>query len=88
MPNKTDDFARKSIESTDEASRDSGSDIPGGTGVVSDEDIQAIGQKSAEGKPTGQDRSTENYEETIPTHGVAGAQNHADTTSDIACIED
>lgn len=88
MANQTDDFARKSIESTDQAQHESGSDIPGGTGVVGDEDIQSINQGSAEGKPTGQDHSTEDYGETIPTHGIAGVQNHADTTSDIAHIED
>ncbi|MCU1288799.1 MAG: hypothetical protein JWN60_1028 [Acidobacteria bacterium] len=64
-----------------------GSDIPGGTGEISDEDINAIDEDLA-GKPTGQDHSTENYGESMPDGGVGGVQNHSDPTSDIARIND
>lgn len=67
---------------------ESGRDIPGGDGFVADEDINSINDENRDGKPTGQDHSTENYGETMPTGGVGGVQNHSDTTSDIAHIED
>ncbi len=63
-----------------------GSDIPGGDGTISDEDMDQIsgGRKGAK---TGQDHSTENRENMIPTSGVGAIQNSSDTTSDIAHIE-
>ena len=64
-----------------------GSDIPGGDGTVSDEDMNAI-DDSGRGKKTGQDHSTENREDIMPTSGVGAIQNSSDTTSDIAHIED
>ncbi|HEX8287675.1 MAG TPA: hypothetical protein VF556_06770 [Pyrinomonadaceae bacterium] len=64
-----------------------GRDIPGGTGEISDEDINAIDEETAD-KPTGQDHSTENYGESMPDGGVGGVQNHSDPTSDIARIDD
>ena len=64
-----------------------GSDIPGGDGTVSDEDMNAI-DDSGRNKKTGQDHSTENREDIMPTSGVGAIQNSSDTTSDIAHIED
>lgn len=65
----------------------SGRDIPGASGDVSDEDINAISGKSDAGE-TGQDHSTENYGESFPESGVGAVQNASDTTSDIAHIEE
>jgi hypothetical protein len=67
----------------------SGRDIPGGTGDVSDEDINAISNETAAAETEiGQDHSTENYGDTFPDHGVGAVQNANDTTSDIAHIDD
>jgi hypothetical protein len=67
----------------------SGRDIPGGTGEVSDEDVNAISDATDAGETkTGQDHSTENYEESFPDSGVGAVQNANDTTSDIAHIEE
>ena len=60
---------------------DTGSDIPGGDGTISDEDMHAIsGGKQRKG---GQDHSLENYEDSEPTSGVGAIQNSSDTSSDI-----
>jgi len=67
---------------------DTGSDIPGGDGTVSDEDVNAIDAGNDDGKPIGQDHSLENYEDSEPTSGVGAIQNSSDTTSDVAHIED
>ncbi len=64
-----------------------GSDVPGGDGTVSDEDVNAISDDGGD-KPTGQDHSLEDYEKTMPTDGVGGVQDQSDTMSDIAHIED
>ncbi len=66
---------------------ETGSNIPGGDGTVSDEDVNAIsgGRKN---QKTGQDHSTENHEKTAPTGGVGAIQDYSDTGSDIAHIED
>lgn len=67
----------------------SGRDIPGGSGDVSDEDIQAISDADEDTKKEiGQDHSTENYGESFPDSGVGAVQNASDTTSDIARIDD
>lgn len=74
---------------TSEKDLQSGSDIPGGDGKVSDEDVNDItGGKSDEQKKIGQDHSLENYAETMPTGGVGGVQDSSDTTSDIARIKE
>ena len=59
-----------------------GSDIPGGDGTISDEDMHAIsgGKKGAK---TGQDHSTENREDMLPTSGVGAIQNSSDTSTDV-----
>lgn len=67
----------------------SGRDIPGGSGDVSDEDINAISNETTAGETEiGQDHSTENYGDSFPDHGVGAVQNANDTTSDIANISD
>ena len=65
---------------------ETGSDIPGGDGTISDEDMHAIsgGKKGAK---TGQDHSTENRENMMPTSGVGSFQDSSDTSTDIAHIE-
>ena len=78
-------------EETAERKKDesaTGRDLPDADGTVSDEDVDAIGQKDREGKPTGQDHSTENYGDTFPDHGVGAVQNENDPTSDVARIDD
>jgi hypothetical protein len=76
-------------QAEEERNRRSGSDIPGGTGVVGDEDINAIGDANEKSdRQTGQDHSTEDYEKTMPERGVGAVQDHSDTTSDVARIED
>ena len=65
-----------------------GRDLPNGDGTIGDEDIQAIDENESKGKPTGQDHSTENRENTAPTSGVGAVQNSSDTTSDIADINE
>lgn len=64
-----------------------GSNIPGGDGTVSDEDVNKIGG-GGKRKPTGQDHSLENYADSMPTSGVGAVQNSNDTTSDVARIAD
>ena len=66
-----------------------GSDIPGGDGTVSDEDVKAIdGRKAGKRSEKGQDHSLEDYEKTMPTSGVGAVQSRSDTTSDIADIDE
>ena len=65
-----------------------GSDIPGGDGTVSDEDVNAIDDGCGKSAPTGQDHSTENYGETMPDSGVGAVQDSSDTGSDVAPIDD
>jgi len=71
---------------TDEKSTtETGSDIPGGDGTISDEDMNAI--SGGRRRKTGQDHSTENREDMMPTSGVGAIQDSSDTSSDIARIE-
>ena len=64
-----------------------GRDLPSADGMVSDEDVKAITDDKSD-KPIGRDHSLENYGDTIPDGGVGGAQDHSDTTSDVARIRD
>ena len=64
-----------------------GSDIPGGDGTISDEDVNAIDDDGS-GKTTGQDHSTENREGQMPDSGVGAVQDSSDTGSDAALIDD
>jgi len=63
-----------------------GSNLPHGDGTVSDEDVNAI-SGGRRGK-TGQDHSTENREDMMPTSGVGAIQSSSNTTSDVAHIAD
>ncbi len=74
---KNDTFRTDEKETTE-----TGSDIPGGDGTISDEDMHAIsgGKKGAK---TGQDHSTENREDMMPASGVGAIQDSSDTSSDI-----
>jgi len=63
-----------------------GSDLPESDGQVSDEDVE--GDEAREGKPTGQDHSTDHYGERTPDSGVGSFQDDSDTGSDIARIRD
>jgi hypothetical protein len=68
---------------------ETGSDIPGGDGTVSDEDVKAIdGRKAGKRTEKGQDHSLEDYEKTMPTSGVGAIQSRSDTSSDIADIDE
>lgn len=60
-----------------------GHDLPNADGQVPEGDLDAITGADREGKPTGQDHSTENYGDTMPDHGVGAIQDHSDTSSDI-----
>ena len=80
----------RDVFNTDEKDLNTGRNLPDGDGTVSDEQVHAVergGVNAGEGK-TGQDHSLENYEESEPTEGVGSFQNHSDTASDIAHIED
>lgn len=62
-----------------------GSDLPKGDGQTSDEGFNALTDDGTD-KPTGQDHSTENREDQLPTSGV-GAQDASQPTSTRANIE-
>src|SRR5687767_15582047 len=64
-----------------------GRNLPDGDGNVDDEQVHRITDRG-EGKPTGQDHSTERHETMDPEHGVGVVQESSDTFSDIAHIED
>ena len=66
---------------------DTGSDLPNADGNVADEEVNQITDDGSD-KPTGQDHSTENYEESEPRDGVGAIQNSSDTESDIAHFKD
>jgi hypothetical protein len=76
-------------QAEEERNKHSGRDIPGGSGMVSDEDVNAIsdGTKGSK-RETGVDHSTDDYGKTMPDHGVGAVQNSSDTTSDIAHIDE
>ena len=65
-----------------------GRDLPNATGEVSQEDVDAITDEKRDGKPIGQDHSTDNYGETEPDSGVGAIQDYSDATSDIARLPD
>ena len=64
-----------------------GSNKAHGDGTISDEDVDAIDGSDRDGKPIGQDHSTENRENQMPTSGVGAIQSSSDTASDIAHLE-
>lgn len=83
MAQQNDDVFNDTAKNT----TDTGSDIPGGDGTISDEDMNAIDDDGVR-RPIGQDHSLENYEDSMPTGGVGAIQNSNDTTTDVAHIED
>jgi hypothetical protein len=90
MSEQTDRLTERGTNKAEEERNErSGRDIPGGTGVVSDEDVNAISDATRDTKrETGVDHSTEDYGKTMPDHGVGAVQNSSDTTSDIAHIDE
>lgn len=64
-----------------------GSDMPGGDGTVSDEDVQKISGK-ADKRPIGQDHSLDNYEDSEPHSGVGAIQDSSLIKENVAHIED
>ena len=90
MTQETEKSNTRDVFNTDEKDLDSGSNLPGGDGTVTDEQVAAVerGGVNAKEGPTGQDHSLENYEDSEPTGGVGGVQDYSDTGSDIAHIED
>lgn len=90
MAQETKKSNTRDVFNTDEKDLDTGSNLPGGDGTVAPEQVHAVtrgGVNAKEGK-TGQDHSLENYEDSEPTSGVGAVQDHSDTTSDVAHIED
>lgn len=83
MAQQNDDVYNDSTKDTTATGRD----IPGGDGTISDEDAAKIDPNHDDGKPIGQDHSTENRENQMPTSGVGAIQNSSDTASDIVHIE-
>lgn len=65
-----------------------GSDAVHGDGTVSDEDVNAIGDRTGSPPAGGQDHSTEDYEKTMPDEGVGGVQESNELGSDIADISE
>ncbi|MGI8556360.1 MAG: hypothetical protein ACR2LT_08410 [Pyrinomonadaceae bacterium] len=74
---------------TDEKSTtETGSNLPHGDGTVSDEDTRKITEgKHLPKKPTGQDHSTENREDQMPTGGVGEVQDSSLIKENVAHIE-
>jgi hypothetical protein len=65
---------------------ETGHDLPDADGQVSDEDVSRL--DGPDGRLTGgKDHSLDNYEDTIPDHGVGGVQDNSDTTTDVARIK-
>jgi hypothetical protein len=85
MAEGTNESKTRDVFETDEKDLKTGRNLPDGDGTVGDEQVQAINGKKGK---TGQDHSLENYEESEPESGVGAVQNHSDTGSDIAHIED
>ncbi len=66
-----------------------GSNKAHGDGTVSDEDVDKIDGSDDVGKKTGQDHSTENRENQMPTSGVGAFEDSSQpVTSSIAHIAD
>ncbi len=83
MTQKNDDVFNDDAKNTTAT----GSDIPGGDGTISDEDVQAI-TGANDDRPTGQDHSTEDHEKEMPRDGVGAIQDSSLIKEDVAHIED
>ncbi len=80
------EFMNQGNNYSEKDTTDTGRNLPNGDGRIGDEDIAAIDENESDGKPIGQDHSTEDHEKTAPTDGVGAVQNSSDTSSDIADI--
>lgn len=65
-----------------------GSNKAHGDGTVSEEDVKAIDDSDRAGKPIGQDHSTENRENQMPTEGVGAVQDRNLIKENVAHIAD
>lgn len=63
-----------------------GSNKARGDGTVADEDVNKI--DGDDGRPTGQDHSTENREDQMPTSGVGAVQDRNLINENVARIAD
>jgi hypothetical protein len=90
MAQENKDSNTRDVFNTDEKDLNSGSNLPGGDGTVTDEQVAAIerGGVNAKEGATGQDHSLENYEDSEPSDGVGAVQDYSDTTSDVAHIKE
>ena len=83
MAQQTDDVFNDTAKNTTETGRD----LPDSDGTVSDEDVNRIDGDKGD-KPTGQDHSLENYEDSMPTSGVGAIQDANLIKENVAHIED
>jgi hypothetical protein len=90
MAQENKDSNTRDVFNTDQKDLDSGSNLPGGDGTVTDEQVHAVGRGGVNAKEgaTGQDHSLENYEDSEPDGGVGAVQDYSDTTSDVAHIKE
>ncbi len=65
-----------------------GSNKVHGGGTISDEDLNALDPSRDDGRPTGQDHSLENYEDSEPRDGVGAVQNSSLIKENVADIAD
>lgn len=83
MVQEKDEYGHDAKETTK-----TGSDLPKGDGTLSDEGFNRLVDDGT-GEPTGQDHSTENRENQMPTSGVGAFEDSTQPlTSTVARIED
>ena len=80
-------IAKEQDEMTEQEKNASERNLPNRGGAVSDEDLDKASGDSDD-KPTGQDHSLENYEETMPDEGVGAVQDSSTIKDGIAHIEE
>jgi len=90
MGTQTEKSKTRDVYTTSEKDLNSGRNLPDGDGTVTDEQVHAVAEGGVNAKTgeTGQDHSLENYADNEPESGVGAVQDHSDTTSDVAHIED
>lgn len=82
MVQEKDEYGHDAKETTK-----TGSDLPKGDGMTSDEGFDRITGKDAD-KPIGQDHSLDNYEDSEPREGVGAIQSSSLIKENVAHIED
>lgn len=82
MVQEKDEYGHDAKETTK-----TGSDLPKGDGTLSDEGFNRLVDDGT-GKPTGQDHSTENRENQMPTDGVGAQDGSQPLSTSIAHIDD